>query len=69
MNKLLRAFIKRDLNKARELIKQGENLTEPYNDNGWTPFLFKDYEKIYFKYRFIDLKIYCIITNISKSMN
>ena len=39
MNKLLRALIERDLNQARELIKQGENLNEPYNNNGWTPFL------------------------------
>ena len=39
MNKLLRAFIERDLNKARELIKQGENLNEQYNEHGWTPFL------------------------------
>lgn len=39
MNKLLKALIERDLNRARELIKQGENLNEPYNNNGWTPFL------------------------------
>ena len=39
MNKLLRALIERDLNQARELIKQGEDLNKPYNDNGWTPFL------------------------------
>ena len=38
MNKLLRAFIERDLNKERELIKQGENLNEAYNEHGWTPF-------------------------------
>ena len=39
MNKLLRALIERDLNQARELIKQGENLNEQYNEHGWTPFL------------------------------
>ena len=39
MNELLKALIERDLNKARELIKAGANLNEPYNKNGWTPFL------------------------------
>ena len=57
MNKLLRAFIERDLNKARELIKQGENLNEPYNKNGWTPFLWlvKEFYEVEIVEEFIKL--------------
>ena len=57
MNKLLRAFIERDLNRARELIKQGENLNEPYNNNGWTPFLWlvKEFYEVEIVEEFIKL--------------
>jgi ankyrin repeat protein len=57
MNKLLRAFIERDLNKARELIKQGEDLNKPYNDNGWTPFLWlvKEFYEVEIVEEFIKL--------------
>ena len=57
MNKLLRAFIERDLNKARELIKQGENLNEQYNEHGWTPFLWlvKEFYEVEIVEEFIKL--------------
>ena len=57
MNKLLRAFIERDLNKARELIKQGENLNEAYNEHGWTPFLWlvKEFYEVEIVEEFIKL--------------
>ena len=57
MNKLLRAFIERDLNKAIELIKQGENLNEQYNEHGWTPFLWlvKEFYEIEIVEEFIKL--------------
>ena len=57
MNKLLRAFIERDLNRERELIKQGENLNEPYNNNGWTPFLWlvKEFYEVEIVEEFIKL--------------
>ncbi len=57
MNKLLRALIERDLNKARELIKQGENLNEQYNEHGWTPFLWlvKEFYEVEIVEEFIKL--------------
>ena len=57
MNKLLRALIERDLNKARELIKQGENLNEAYNEHGWTPFLWlvKEFYEVEIVEEFIKL--------------
>ena len=57
MNKLLRALIERDLNRARELIKQGEDLNEPYNNNGWTPFLWivKEFYEVEIVEEFIKL--------------
>ena len=57
MNKLLRALIERDLNQARELIKQGEDLNKPYNDNGWTPFLWlvKEFYEVEIVEEFIKL--------------
>ena len=57
MNKLLRVFIERDLNKARELIKQGENLNEQYNEHGWTPFLWlvKEFYEVEIVEEFIKL--------------
>ena len=53
----MRAFIERDLNKARELIKQGEDLNEPYNNNGWTPFLWlvKEFYEVEIVEEFIKL--------------
>ena len=57
MNKLLRALIERDLNRARELIKQGEDLNKAYNDNGWTPFLWlvKEFYEVEIVEEFIKL--------------
>lgn len=57
MNKLLKALIERDLNKARELIKQGEDLNELYNNNGWTPFLWivKEFYEVEIVEEFIKL--------------
>ena len=57
MNKLLRALIERDLKQARELIKQGENLNEAYNEHGWTPFLWlvKEFYEVEIVEEFIKL--------------
>ena len=57
MNKLLKAFIERDLKQVRELIKQGEDINKPYNDNGWTPFLWlvKEFYEVEIVEEFIKL--------------
>ena len=57
MNKLLRALIERDLNRARELIKQGEDLNKAYNEHGWTPFLWlvKEFYEVEIVEEFIKL--------------
>lgn len=73
MNKLLRALMERDLKQARELIKQGENLNEAYNEHGWTPFLWlvKEFYEIEIVEEFIKLGgdvNQCTKENLSPSM-
>ena len=48
MNELLKAILEKDLKKAKELVREGYDLNEPYNEDGWTPFmmLIKEFQDV-----------------------
>ena len=59
MNELTKCVISMNHKRAKELVQQGEDINEPYNELGWTPFhlMVCKYHPVEVVEEFIKLKI------------